>query len=242
MTILTVQNLSLRLGTDRVLQNISFSVMNGETLVIIGASGSGKSSLLRCINRLEEPESGQIMLHNEDIRRLPAPQLRRRVGMIFQKTAVFPGTVADNLAYGPTLRGEVLSRAEMCALLQTVALDEGLLDRAATDLSGGQEQRLSIARALANRPEILLLDEPTSALDPIATRHVEEALQRAQAQRSLTLLWVSHVIEQARRVADRVLMLEDGRLVRIDSVAAMLDVQTGDQRALAFAAGKARVD
>jgi putative ABC transport system ATP-binding protein len=124
--------------------------------------------------------------------------------------------------------------------MEAVGLEESLLDRPATDLSGGQEQRLSIARALANRPNILLLDEPTSSLDPMTTAQVEKSLLRARNERGLTLIWVSHSIEQARRIAVRVLLLENGAIVRLDTVSAMLDEENGDQRALAFAHGQSK--
>ena len=238
MTIVEVINLSLRRGRDAVLHDISFSVDKGEILVIIGPSGSGKSSLLRCLNRLEEPQSGLIQLDGTDITESPVTALRRRVGMIFQQAVSFEGSVADNIAFGPTLCGESLSRKRIHELMDLASLEPELTDKDAHELSGGQEQRLAIARALANQPDVLLLDEPTSALDPIATRNVEESLLFLRRQLGLTLVWVSHSIEQARRLADRVLLLSDGRMIRVDSVDAMLNPETGDQQALAFAAGE----
>ena len=238
MTIVEVINLSLRRGRDAVLHDISFSVDKGEILVIIGPSGSGKSSLLRCLNRLEEPQSGLIQLDGTDITESPVTALRRRVGMIFQQAVSFEGSVADNIAFGPTLCGESLSRKRIHELMDLASLEPELADKDAYELSGGQEQRLAIARALANQPDVLLLDEPTSALDPIATRNVEESLLFLRRQLGLTLVWVSHSIEQARRLADRVLLLSDGRMIRVDSVDAMLNPESGDQQALAFAAGE----
>ncbi len=205
--------------------------------MLIGPSGSGKSSLLRCLNRLEEPAPQTIFLNGDDITALPVTMLRCRVGMVFQQTSMFPGTVADNLAYGPSLRKETLPRARLVELLEQVALDPALLEKRATELSGGQAQRVARARPLAHGPEILLLDEPTSALDPIATHTVEQTLRDLRERLGLTLIWVSHMVEQARRVADRVLLLDAGRVVRIDTVDAMLDPQHGDPRVLAFADG-----
>lgn len=235
---LEIRDLSLKLHHEQILHDINFTVQRAEILVIIGPSGSGKSSLLRCINRLYEPTAGQIMLNNQDTSALPPTELRRKVGMIFQKTAVFDGTVADNLMYGPQLSGTPLTRDEIRELLAAVGLDSSLLNRPATDLSGGQEQRLSIARALANQPDMLLLDEPTSSLDPATTEHVEKYLRQARDHRDLTLIWVSHSIEQARRIADRVLLLEQGTMVKLDTVSAMLDENNGDKRVLAFARGQ----
>jgi len=220
-----------------VLDNINLTIKEHETLVIIGQSGSGKSSFLRCLNRLELFQQGKIFFKGTDISTLPVLQLRRQVGMVFQKAAVFEGTVADNIAYGPKLRKEQIPRERILNLMQQVALETELIDRNAHELSGGQEQRLAIARALANRPDILLLDEPTSALDPIATRKIEETLSNLCLETGLTLVWVSHSVEQARRVADRVLLLEKGHIVKLDTVTAMLDVDKGDPRVLAFAKG-----
>lgn len=242
MPLLSVSDLTLRLNNRAIIENINFSVEKANILAIIGPSGGGKSSILRCINRLFEPTVGQIKLNSQGINTLLPTDLRRKIGMIFQKTAVFDGTVAENLSYGPRLRGQNLTKSELCDLMNAVDLDEKLLERPASELSGGQEQRLSIARALANRPEVLLLDEPTSALDPATIHHVEQSLLRARDERGLTLIWVSHDIEQARRVADHVLLLERGKVIRIDTVDAMLDEENGDKRALAFAHGQSSED
>ncbi|NLE50545.1 MAG: phosphate ABC transporter ATP-binding protein [Chloroflexi bacterium] len=237
MTVIETRRLSLSRGGREVLHDISFAADANETLVLIGPSGSGKSSLLRCLNRLEEPAPGTVFLRGEDINTLPVTALRRRVGMVFQQPQMFPGTVAENVAYGPALRGETLSPERIAALLEMVTLEPALAGRPANELSGGQAQRVTIARALANDSEVLLLDEPTSALDPIATRAVEETLLSLRERLGLTLIWVSHAVEQARRVGDRALLLDQGRVVRIDSVDRMLDPVNGDERALAFEQG-----
>lgn len=237
MTKLSIQNISLARRGSRVLRAVSLDVAAGELLVVIGPSGGGKSSLLRCINRLNDIDSGAIFLDGQSIYDLPATALRRKAGMIFQKTAAFEGTVAENIAFGAALHNETVSRQQIGELMQLASLETELMDEPAQALSGGQEQRLGIARALALKPSLMLLDEPTSALDPIATSHVEDSLLRLRRQTSLTMIWVSHSIEQARRIGSRVLLLDQGRILREDTAAAMLDPQTGDQRALAFAAG-----
>lgn len=235
--ILELEGVSLARSGQPVLHDVRLQVARGEIVVIMGPSGSGKSSLLRCLNRLEEPERGTIRLDGQDIRALPVIELRTRVGMIFQKSTPFPGTVAANVCYGPSLRGQTLSETRVRELLDAAALPVELADHPATQLSGGQEQRLAIARALANEPEVLLLDEPTSALDPIATRAVEETLLGLRERLGLTLVWVSHSAEQARRVGDRLILLEGGRITRAGPVSSLLDPADGDPHVLAFAAG-----
>lgn len=238
MHLIEITNLTHQRGEQTVLKAVSLSIAAGEILMLMGPSGSGKSSLLRCLNRLEEPPPGCIRLHGEDIAALPVVTLRQRVGMIFQKTAPFPGTVAENIAYGPGLRGETLSHERICELMKMAALPADLFDRPAGELSGGQEQRLAIARALANDPEILLLDEPTSALDPVATRTIEDTMCNLRDTLGITLVWVSHSAEQARRVGDRLILLEHGVITRDGSAAALLNEDTGDTYVLAFADGQ----
>ena len=235
--VIEVRGLDLERGGQQVLHGVSMTVQAGEVFVLIGPSGSGKSSLLRCLNRLQEPAPGSVFLKGEDITALPVITLRRRVGMVFQQVAMFDGTIAENLRYGPGLRGESLSDARVGELLEMASLDPALASKPARELSGGQGQRVAIARALANEPEVLLLDEPTSSLDPIATRAVEETLHDLRERLGLTMVWVSHNVEQARRMGDRVLLLDAGRVVRIASVDDMLDPEHGDERALAFAEG-----
>lgn len=207
-----VKNLSLARAGRPVLHKVNLQVAPGEIACLLGPSGSGKSSLLRCLNLLTEPPPGTVFLDGRDVTGQEVTALRRRVGMVFQQATLFPGTVADNVAYGPALQQLRLDGGELEALLTLVDLAPELAGQAAESLSGGQAQRVALARALANRPDALLLDEPTSALDPGATRHIEQAVLSLRQTLGLTVLWVTHNVEEARRVADRVYLLIDGRI------------------------------
>ena len=191
----------------QVIQDVSFSVPKGEILALMGPSGSGKSTLLRMINRLEDPTAGQISLFGTDISSLDVRELRRRVGMVFQTPALIAGTVADNVSYGPRLRGEGCDPSEYLDLVQ---LERDLLNRPATALSVGQQQRMCIARALANRPEVLLLDEPTSALDQTAANTVLDLVCRLNRELGLTVIMVTHLMEHARAVGTQAVLLVRG--------------------------------
>ena len=185
-------------------------------MMVVGRSGSGKSSLLRLLNRLDEPTSGTVFLDGEDYRELPAQELRRRVGMIMQMPYLFPETVADNIRFGPRQRGEDLTEDEIERLLEKVGLP-GFSARTVAKLSGGEAQRVAIARALANRPEILLLDEPTSALDGESKSAGEALLAETIRSEGLTCVWVTHDLNQAAQMGDRVALMENGRILRIES-------------------------
>nr|CAD1827582.1 unnamed protein product [Ananas comosus var. bracteatus] len=182
---------------------------------VIGPSGSGKSTLLRALNRLWEPAPGSVFLDAHDICRLDVLALRRKVGMLFQLPAMFEGTVAENVRFGPQLRGKKLSDAEVQKLLSLADLDPSLVSRPASELSVGQAQRVALARTLANDPEVLLLDEPTSALDPISTQNIEEAIVRLKKTRGLTTVMVSHSVKQIQRIADLVCLLVAGEVVEV---------------------------
>ncbi|MBS1876195.1 MAG: ATP-binding cassette domain-containing protein [Acidobacteria bacterium] len=184
-------------------------------VALVGPSGSGKSSLLRLINRLDEPTGGRVLLDGRDYREIAPRELRRRVGMVMQRPYLFPGTVADNVRFGPAQRGLTVSDAEVDGLLARVDL-AGFGARGVDRLSGGEAQRVSIARALANGPEALLLDEPTSALDEGRVEFVERLVGEMVRERGLVCLMVTHDREQARRMADRVLRMADGELVGED--------------------------
>ena len=194
-----------------LLDNISLSIERAEVLAVLGPSGAGKSTFLRLLNRLDEPTSGTVLLDGADYLTLNPRDLRRRIGMVMQRAFLFPGTIADNVRFGPKQAGKVLSDQSVEDLLAQVGL-AGFGDRNALTLSGGEAQRVAITRALANEPDILLLDEPTSALDEVAKLGVESLLESLIRQRHLTCVWVTHDAAQAARMADKVLLLEAGRM------------------------------
>jgi putative ABC transport system ATP-binding protein len=196
-----------------LIADVAFDVRRGETLAIVGPSGSGKTSLLRLLNRLDEPTSGTVFLNGADYRRVAPRDLRRRVGMVTQRPYMFPGTVAQNLRFGPRQRGEELPNDKVDELLSGVGL-VGFAARNVANLSGGEAQRVSFARTLANAPEVLLLDEPTSALDADAKAEVEGLMQQIVRERGLTCVLVTHDMAQAARLAKRALLLGGGRILR----------------------------
>ena len=198
------------LGYAEILKGVDAGMPDGEITAVVGPSGAGKSTLLRAINRLIEPTSGEIYLDGEPTSGLNPLELRRRVGMVFQIPALFGRSVEEAVLYGARLSGR---DADPGRLLEMVGLDASLAEREPQALSVGQQQRVSVARALALEPEALLLDEPTSALDEAARRRIEELVRDLNARLGLTMVFVSHDLSQVERVADRVVLMDDGRSV-----------------------------
>jgi putative ABC transport system ATP-binding protein len=196
--------------TVQILSEISAVVQAGDVFTVLGPSGSGKSTLLRLINRLADPTSGRILLDGQDTREINVLSLRRRAGMVFQAPVVFDGTVDENIQYGALYGGKKANSEE---LLHRVGLSGDFLARNAADLSGGEQQRLSIARTLATEPELLLMDEPTSALDPAARTQIEELVLKMNREDGLTIMFVTHDMEQARRIGNRTMLLVGGRKI-----------------------------
>jgi phosphate transport system ATP-binding protein len=220
------QHLQFFYGAFHALHDINLDVHTNKVTAFIGPSGCGKSTFLRTMNRMNETlkgtrVQGEILLDSENILEMEVSNLRRRVGMVFQRPNPFPKSIFDNVAYGPKINGMV-SRSGMAERvehsLRRAALWEEVKDKlhkSAFDLSGGQQQRLCIARALAVDPEVLLLDEPCSALDPIATAKIEELL--FQIKDNCTIVIVTHNMQQAARVADFTGFFLLGKLVEFDS-------------------------
>ncbi|GMQ09370.1 hypothetical protein CsSME_00052772 [Camellia sinensis var. sinensis] len=200
---------------DLILSKVNVDIPRGIIMGIIGPSGSGKSTMLRALNRLWEPPQGAVFLDAEDICSMDVLALRRKVGMLFQLPALFEGTVADNVRYGPQLRGKKLSDNEVYKLLTLADLDSTFFNKPGGELSVGQAQRVALARTLANEPEVLLLDEPTSALDPISTQNIEDVLVKLKKNKGMTIVMVSHSIKQIQRIADVVALLVNGEVVEV---------------------------
>ena len=222
MVKLAIRNLSFWYGETQALFDISMDIEEKRVTAIIGPSGCGKSTLLRTLNRLQEllPKTrveGQVLLDGKDIFQEDPVEVRRRVGMVFQKPNPFPMSIYDNVAYGLRVNG-IRSRAEIEERVERALRDSALWDevkdilrRNALELSGGQQQRLCIARALAVGPEVLLFDEPTSALDPIATSKIEELIRELAKQ--VTIVIVTHNMQQAARVSHKTAFMFLGKLI-----------------------------
>ena len=215
-SLLEIRNLTKRYGENTVLRDLSFTVRRGEVIVVLGPSGCGKSTLLRCINALEPIQGGEILLGGEVIDRSPAglPALRRRIGMVFQSYELFPHmTVMENILLAPCKAlgaKKEDAKAEAETLLRRVGLWEKR-DSYPRELSGGQKQRVAIVRALCMHPEVLLFDEVTAALDPEMVREVLDVVLDL-AREGKTMVIVTHEMQFARAIADRVLFLEDGKI------------------------------
>lgn len=232
MSYLVIQNLHKRYGATLVFSDIDCTVERGEFVTLLGPSGCGKSTLLRCVAGLTEVNGGRIELEGQNL--LPLPPQKRGIGMVFQSYALFPNmTVAQNVAFG--LRMQKVPKAEnawrVAEVLELVELSE-LANRYPHQLSGGQSQRVALARSLVTRPRLLLLDEPLSALDARIRKHLREQIRRIQRELGLTTLFVTHDQEEALTLSDRILLMDAGRIVQNGSAESLYT-----QPATAFAAG-----
>ena len=216
-------NVSYTTGVLAV-KHVSATINRNQITAIMGPSGCGKSTLLRAINRMHDlygniTVTGQILLNGQDIMKMPAIEVRRKIGMVFQQPNPFPTmSIAENVMAGYTLNGIHVSKQKRAEIIERTLHSVGLWDevkdvqsKKGTFLSGGQQQRLCIARALALQPEVLLMDEPTSALDPIATARIEELL--LQLQKEVTIIIVTHNMGQARRIAAQSMFMYLGELI-----------------------------
>ena len=208
-------------GCTVAVNNASLSVREGEIFVIMGLSGSGKSSLLRCINRLNRPTSGEILINGEDIAGVPDERLRslrrKELAMVFQHFGLMPHyTVLQNIAFGLELQGQEKREREQKAAesMRLVGLD-GYADLMVNELSGGMQQRVGLARALANDPEVLLMDEAFSALDPLIRVQMQDELLALQSKVKKTIVFITHDLEEAVKLGDRIAIMRDGEIQQI---------------------------
>lgn len=213
-------------SADVAVSHLDLTIASGAITVLVGPSGCGKTTVLRMVNRLVEPTSGQILVEGVDVRSQPVHELRRRIGYVIQQTGLFPHrTVADNIATVPGLLGwnKARSAARVAELAELVGLAPDLLDRYPAALSGGQQQRVGVARALAADPPVLLMDEPYSAVDPIVRHRLQDELLDLQQRLGKTIVLVTHDVDEALRLADRIAVVNvGGRLEQYDTPANVL--------------------
>ena len=203
-------------GATHAIRDIALEVPTGTFLAVVGDSGSGKTTLLKTINRLIEPDAGQVLIDGEPARAVPAHDLRRRIGYVFQGIGLFPHmSIAENIGITPRLCGwpAAAIRARVAELIDLVSLPRAYLVRLPTELSGGQRQRVGLARALAARPGILLMDEPFGALDPITRDALGTSCRQLHERLQLTTIMVTHDVLEAVLLADRIVVMRQGRIV-----------------------------
>lgn len=233
MPLITVKDLKKYFGSNRVLRDIDVEITTGEVVVVVGSSGSGKSTFLRCLNLLEQPTSGHILIDGVDLMapKVDLNRLRTHVGMVFQSFNLFPNlTVLDNIKLAPKKVLKVSDR-EATRRAKKLLADVGLKDKADAmprSLSGGQKQRVAIARALAMQPKIMLFDEPTSALDPEMIGEVLEVIKAVAAQ-GMTMVIVTHEMKFARDVGTRMLFLHKGEIIEDGTPEQVMDHPTTER-------------
>ncbi|MFV0313915.1 MAG: ABC transporter ATP-binding protein [Anaerotignum sp.] len=207
--------------TQNVLKSVSFEIPKGQLVAIIGESGCGKTTLLKMINRLIKPSNGTIYIDNENIQNINEVELRRKIGYVIQQTGLFPHmTIKENIELIPTLQKtnpETIAKNTK-NLMEMVGLDsDTFLNRYPTELSGGQQQRVGVARAFATNPDIILMDEPFSALDPITRSDLQDELVQLQLKVKKTIIFVTHDMEEAIKIADKICIMQHGEVLQYDT-------------------------
>lgn len=197
----------------QILKNITGSFHKGKITTLVGPSGAGKTTLFRLCNAMKSPSSGKLYIHDKPIDAYDQVELRRNVGIALQNAPMLPGNVRKNLALPATLKGEVLAEEEAKRFMHIVGLKESLLDRNSKDLSGGQRQKLSIARTLVNRPNILLLDEITASLDRVSQEEIEALIKQINQKYGTTIIWITHNLRQAMTIGDYTWVMMEGKLI-----------------------------
>ena len=223
---IALQHLTKRYSDLVAVHDVSLQIGDGELLVLLGGSGSGKTTTLKMINRLIEPSAGSVLVDGRNVAELAPHDLRRRIGYAFQQVGLFPHmTVAENVAVTPALLGWSVDeqRRRVDELLELVELDpDETRDRRPDQLSGGQQQRVGVARALAASPRLMLLDEPFGALDPLTRQRLQASFIRIRRELRLTAVFVTHDMVEALVLADRIAVMQAGRLVQIGTPGALM--------------------
>ena len=224
--------LTKRFGDVVAVDRVNLTVQEGELLILLGGSGSGKTTTMRMVNRLIEPSDGRVEIDGVDNRTLAAPELRRKVGYAFQKIGLFPHmTVAENIAITPMLLGwsaaDIAERVDELLELVELAPSE-YRERWPSELSGGQQQRVGVARALAAKPRVMLLDEPFGALDPLTRDRLQDAFTRIRRQLNLTAIFVTHDMTEALLLGDRIAVMNEGNLVQVGTPHELLTAPADD--------------
>lgn len=244
--VISIQDLSFYYGDFKALNNIDLDIMEKEVLAFIGPSGCGKSTLLRILNRMsdlagETKVEGKVLFKDQDIFTMNTIELRKKVGMVFQKPNPFPMSIYDNIAYGPRMQG-IKKKSELDDIVEDGLKKAAIwgevkdkLKKNAISVSGGQQQRICIARSIAMSPEILLMDEPTSALDPISTLKIEDLINELKKQ--YTIVIVTHNMQQAARISDKTAFFLLGEVVEVNSTDKLFSMPT-DKRTEDYITGR----
>ncbi|MFP7170419.1 phosphate ABC transporter ATP-binding protein [Terribacillus halophilus] len=215
---ITLQKVTYEINKHEIIRNVTGSFTKGRITAVIGPSGAGKTSLFRLCNGMLSPTSGSILIDGKDIAQYDPVALRRHVGVVLQQAIMLEGSVRDNLELPLQLAGKGLSNDMAEQITRLVGLERDILDQNSRDLSGGQKQKVSIARTLLNKPEILLLDEITSSLDRVSKQDIENLIKRINKEHETTVIWITHSLQQAQSVADEVWVMMDGGIAEAGAV------------------------
>lgn len=221
MEMIRLEHVTKSFDNQKVLDDFSISIEEGEFLTVIGRSGCGKTTMLKTINGLHRPEQGRVYVEGKDISKEDLIAVRRKIGYVIQNKGLFPHmTVEKNITYVPVISGKKEKKANhelACRLIKTVGLDPVMLSRYPSELSGGQQQRVGIARALAANAKILLMDEPFGALDEITKQAMQDEILNLQKKLGITIVFITHDIREAMKLGSRVLVMDKGKIVQLDT-------------------------